>query len=174
MTRDRGDVSGPLCCSRIRCTCSVDLHLGEFHLLTLRRFQCKAATVRAQVSEGTYFRFFMTIKAFAPSGDVANIQDSPLCRSPFAADIKGELHSFGDNPGKGADFQGNAENPCGIFACGVLDGQVDDILREAEFVQIVMSKIISQESRTVLINIMKGPYKKQGNSEQRVVMKQDI
>jgi hypothetical protein len=129
----------------------------------------------AEMSQGFDFCFCLAIEASASATGVTDFQVGSLGQSSFAADIKGEFNRLGDDSGKGADLQGDAENLCGLFACGIFDCQVDNILCEAEFVQRIMSKSHTvRESRTVLINIMKGSLKKQGNSEQRFEMKQFV
>lgn len=77
----------------------------------------------------------MASEASASAGDMMDMQISPFGQGPFAADIKGELDGLGDDPGKSADFKGDTKNFFGIFAAGVFNCQIDDVLRQAEFVQ---------------------------------------
>ena len=91
--------------------------------------------MRAEMSQGFDFRFFMAIEASSFTDNVTNLQVSAFGQRAFAADIKGKLDSLGDDSGQGADLKGDAENLFCIFAIGVFGCQVDDILCQAEFVQ---------------------------------------
>jgi hypothetical protein len=85
--------------------------------------------------KGREFCFYLAVEASASAGDAMDMQNSTFGQGPFAADIKGELDGLGDDPGKSADFEGDAENFFGIFAAGVFNCQIDDVLRQTEFVQ---------------------------------------
>ena len=89
----------------------------------------------ADMRKSREFCFCLAIEASTSAGDAMDMQSSTFGQGPFAADIKGELDGIGNYPGKSTDSEGDTENFFGIFAAGVFNCQIDDVLRQAEFVQ---------------------------------------
>ena len=112
-------------------------------------FQGEAATVGADVRQGADLCLFVAVKALTAAVDMSDLQAGPFGQGPLAADIKGKLDGFSNNAGECADFNSDGKNLLCLLSLGVLQGDIDDILSQSEFVQEASFDKKSGDPRTI-------------------------
>ncbi len=85
--------------------------------------------------QGADLRLFVAVKALAAAVDMSDLKACPFGDGPLAADIKGKLDGFSNDPGQCAYLHSDGKNLLCLLTLGMLQGDIDDILSQSEFVQ---------------------------------------